>query len=381
MKIAVLTTGTNNTAPLYRPLTRLGHDVTRIVYDEMPRLQQENDLCGLVAAAKPDLIYYIGALEAHHGQAKTVPTVDLLAEIGAIAPMVHICCDGGEPLWWEQLERYYDKARFQLQVNIDGLRTGPIGERGLTTLCCVDAAPFKNPAWQQRPIWCGFSGGLHFGRPEIIHPLLSCGQVVYHPRDGHGYDDFRDFMAKTRVAICVAYTGGGTGNMHVKARAGAEAPAAGCLVLETRGSPLQYWYRRGDHYIEYQGPEEAVAQIRWVKHNVVAAEAMANRMRDHMLANYTPAIVFSQILERLGLGAALRPERWTPYQHWTSSKVYVTPVPHLVQTIGGLNFVLYKGKYYRIPQSLGSLDITKAEHRARLGISEHASLEAAIAVQ
>lgn len=233
MKIVVLTPGTNNTAPLYAPLQD-GNDLSIIFYDEMA---DHSRLPKMVYGKRPDLIYYIGALEAYHG--KPVPKVNVLAEIGEIADMVHLCCDGAEPCWWPQLLDYYENGRFKLQVNIDGVRTGPIGERGMTCLFPVAKPKMKLEPWHNRRHAIGFSGGLHFKRPEIVLPLVKNGVLTYRPRtnqhDGtdDSYGSYLGFLNDCRLALNVAYTGGGTGSMHVKART-LEASMMGCLVVETQ---------------------------------------------------------------------------------------------------------------------------------------------------
>jgi hypothetical protein len=360
MKITVLSTGTNNVPMIYGPLVQLGHTIDVIVYDEMT-LDQHRNLPLMVERLDPDLVLYIGAIEEHHG--KPVPRVHVLAEIGAVWPMVHLCFDGAEPYWWKQLDRYYDQGRFALQVNIDGVRVGPIGDRGLTTLCPIDAKTFKNIPWEKRSILCGFAGGMHHGRPPIINPLRDSGHVVHRDRDQSDTNKgFRSFLEDCRVGINVAHTGGGWGGMHVKARVAGELPAAGCLVLEQRGSPLADWFDAGQDYLEYDSIDDAKAKIDWVSANQGVAREMALRMRAKVLERHSPAVFWSQVLERLGMGEALRPPAQIPHHHWFHSAPPGSLPPRLVKSVKASNLVDWNGKIHVVPQNLGPIEVDKVKH-------------------
>src|ERR1700720_3921241 len=103
MKIAVLTTHTNDTPLLYEPLAGLGHETQIHVYSQMTPAMH-NELPRLVEAAKPDMVVFIGAVEV--ANCMPVPALSVLASIGSHCPLVHICCDGADPPWWPQVERY-----------------------------------------------------------------------------------------------------------------------------------------------------------------------------------------------------------------------------------------------------------------------------------
>lgn len=382
MRVVILSTGTNNVPPITDPLTALGNDVTAIIYDSMTHAEHES-LPVVVEQYNPDWVLYVGALPEHHG--KPVPKTTILAQIGAKHKLVHLCFDGAEIYWQRQLQEYYDEGRFALQVNIDGTRTGPIGDRGLTALCPVDVPRYGNPPWSDRSFWCGFSGGIHAGRPAIIYPMCERNALVYRPRDDSGsYVAYSNFLSMCRIGLNVAVTGGVIGGNHVKFRC-LEASAAGCLVLETKGSPLGDWFGAGVDYLEYDGVDDAVRQVQWVQAHAGEAQAMAAGMRAKVMERHSPAVFWSQVMERLGFGRALRPAPEPPYRNWQPDYVpppfggvgtiavsvpvlptiapeppivEYSPQPRLLNTYRRINIVSLNGQIYTIPQALGPIDIS-----------------------
>lgn len=386
MKIAVLTTGTNNVPPIINPLSKLGHKVTFITYDEMTH-DEHASIPTLVEKANPDVVVHVGAIVGHHG--KPVVGTEILALIGAVRTMVHLCFDGAEYHWWRQLQDYYDNGRFALQVNIDGVRSGPIGDRGLTTLCPVDMELFHNPPWPERPIAAGFSGGLHHGRPDVVLPLAARGALSYRVRDSVGpYDDYVRFLEACRVGLNVSDTGGGISGTHVKFRAGGELPAAGCLVLEPTASPLGHWFEAGQDYLEYASVDDAERQIGWANGNRDQAEAMAKRMRAKVALDHSPAVFWSQVFARVGLGEALRPLRQVPYRNWVPywnahtapSMHHAAPgeVPMQLDDRGPCNIVGYAGQFYLVPKALGPMDLTSPTDRSKPGVEVYGTMADAL---
>ena len=389
MKIAVLTSGTNNTPPMYEPLRDLGHDLMVVTYDAMTP-HEHNDLPAIIDAFAPGWVLYIGAIVGHHG--KPVPDVGVLAQIGAAHLLVHFCCDGAEPYWWRQLDQYYDAGRFALQVNVDGVKIGPIGDRGLTLLCPVDVTKFDDRPWNKRRHACGFAGGLHGGRAEIFRMLVSEGSVTLRDRDADpGQEGYRSFLEDCRVGINAAYTGGNTGQMHVKFRAAGELPAAGCLVLETEGSPLGDWFDAGSDFLQYTDANTARNAIAWSTSHADEARAIAQRLRAKVAERHSPAVFWSQVMERIGIGRALLPAREVPNRHW-----FHFPLPNhgaaperlqppqrdepvLVGSLNAVNMVCYEQQIYAVPQRLGPIDLTCNRHHAAVRkFSDMDSIRAAI---
>lgn len=378
MRVAVLTTGTNNTKPIYEPLRALGHDLTTIIYDAM------NDHVALpvmVDAINPDWVLLIGAIEAHHG--KPVPKVDVLGKIGERHLLIHLCCDGGEPAWWQQLQSYYDDGNFALQVNIDGVRIGPIGDRGLVMLCPIDAAQFPNPPrpWDDRPISLGFGGGVTAIRAPSISDLQRRGLLTHRPRDDGGYDGYREFLCSCRCTLNNALTGGGTGLMHVKARV-IEAALAGSLVLEQEGSPAADWFEPGVDYLTYGNADDVAQRLDWVSTNSAEAETMALRLRSKVMAEHSPAMFWGRVLEYLGFEQPVMPVRNIPFNHWSINAVprpilSIPGSPRFVHDIYGHNIVAYGPYFYVIPQKIGSIHLEVEVERAHPKIRRADTIERA----
>jgi hypothetical protein len=387
MRVTVLTTGTNNTKPIYEPLRRLGNDLTVIVYDAM---DEHSQLPKAVGASRPDWVLLIGAIEAHHG--KPVPKVDVLGKIGAEHLLVHLCCDGGEPAWWEQLQSYYDRGNFALQVNIDGVRVGPIGDRGLVMLCPIDAAQFPDPPrpWAKRLIPLGFGGGIPPSRSASILEMQRLGLLAYRPRDAEGYDGYRDFLCSCRCTLNDAMTGGGTRRQHVKARV-IEAALAGSLLFEPEGSPTGDWFEPGVDYLTYRNAADVARQLAWVQSHGAEAEAMALRLRGKVVVEHGPSVFWGRVLEYLGLGDPVAPVRQVPYQNWhlneggpaaESAQKNGSFVPLFLMTGNKINFVSYGPHVYACPQSVGSIDLANDLHRSKRGIQRFDTLkEAKIALR
>src|SRR5579863_5620240 len=114
MKAVIFTTVTPDTEKLIRSFTSLGHDTETVRYD-VPGF----DMIGFAKAARPDVIIYIGAVGEFHG-GLPVPSTDILAQVGRVAPMIHLCSDPGDHPWWPLLEEYHAAKAFRLQVGIDG---------------------------------------------------------------------------------------------------------------------------------------------------------------------------------------------------------------------------------------------------------------------
>jgi len=356
MKVVVLSPNTNNCVVLYQPLRRLGHCVEVIIYDTMTYEEHEN-LPALIDLKKPDWVLLLGAIETQHGH--PVPCVRILGEIGKKYPLVNFCCDSVEILWWQQLESYYAKGHFALQVGVDGVRAGPIGLRGMTTLCPVDEIDFINQPWSERKILCGFSGFKNRGpRSEMITALQSAGLLYFRDRDSEPPDEYRRFLANCKITFNHPMTGGG-GWRHVKARV-LEAALSGCVVLEASESPVEDWFTPGVDYLEYSNVETAREKIAWVESHQDEAREMAMRLRARVIEEHSPAVFWGNVLWRIGLGAEpARKVRELSLDRWLNAIGMAHPIgwPAHVETAPRANVVTYGGRYYMVPHKLGEIDL------------------------
>src|SRR4029077_8191617 len=134
-----------------------GRNLSVIVYDAIDPVMWQF-LPSWVDANRPDWVLYIGAMHHHD---RPFPPVDVLTEIGRRHPLVHLCCDGAEPVWWPLLTQYYANKTFALQLTIDGTHAGPIGDQGLIALCPIDPSSFPVKSWASRAVELGFGGGVY----------------------------------------------------------------------------------------------------------------------------------------------------------------------------------------------------------------------------
>lgn len=328
MRVTVLRTFSTSCPPIYEPLRALGHEVKPIVYDLMnvhnrgdyerhyrqltaegcevlPDHRYFERLPALVDAMRPEWVLMIGCCDAGGAQ---MPNVDVLTEIGRRRPFVHLCCDGSEKDWWPQLQRYHDAGAFALQVNIDGVRTGPIGEHGMTALCPIDPAGFPDPPrpWTERPVRLGFRGSYQLTDPPpggYLHPrtpaireLLAAGLLTISERD-HGDPSqagYREFLSSCRCVWNHAATGSGD-RMHVKARV-LEAALAGAVLLEQEGSPANEWFRPGLHYSTYRHLDDVRHTLETMDRMPEVYESMALNLRRVVIANHSPGAFWMRVL-------------------------------------------------------------------------------------
>lgn len=383
MRITVLTTRTNNTQVFYEHLYRLGHHLSVIIYDIIAPNEWDN-LVRQVALNRPDVAVMIGATEEHHGH--PVTPVQYLAQIGRLCPFIHLCCDGSDAAWWPQLQRYYDKGNFALQVQIDGVKIGPIAERGLTLLTPVDPTDYPDPpkSWMKRSITLGFPGNTGAGdRADTLAKLTSMGLLKHRLRDndtGHGY---REFLSNCKCVVNHALNG--TGNsMHVKGRF-LEAALAGALVLEPDGSPAADWFTANVDYLTYS----SINDVKRLLVNIEAVpshyERIAQRLRRRVINEHSPEIFWEIIFGRLGLIETTKVPRTLPFREWGQLPlpVQAPPVvmsvhepPILLHTEQAVNLVSYAGKVHAIPQRIGCVELDRGVKHPSIKIFD--SVQAAL---
>lgn len=384
MRVAILTTHTNNTPAFYEPLRGLGHDLHVFTYDLMAA-DAFGHLPRLIAASRPDFVVLIGAHRDYHHR-PVVPT-EILAEIGTKHKLVHMCCDGAEPVWWPILQEYHNTGRFALQVNIDGVRTGPIGEHGLTLLSPFDSMPFpiEPRSWAKRDIELGFAGSSGSGTRAAVLGQLEARKVIQirWRVDPEPPDQYREFLCRCKCVWNNAHTGSGL-RMHVKGRA-VETAYAGALFLELYGSPLADWFIVEEDYLIYSTTDDVVHRLQWVRDNLTKAQVMASRFREKVIQHHSPEVFWGQVLERIGLGKAKHAPKqpsFHPYQmpifgqaiqpmvHQTNGSHPISPqlIPQLLLSINDHNVVIHDGQFYVIPQKLGTVHLDKLVDRSKPGI-------------
>ena len=387
MRVVVLTTHTNNTPAFYEPLRGLGHEVHVVVYDLLAP-DAFGHLPRWVAAARPDLVVLVGAHPDFHP--RPVVHVDVLALIGRAHRLVHLCCDAAEPVWWPVLDEYQRRGNFALQVAIDGVRTGPIGDHGLTLLSPFDPGlyPSPLPPWASRPVELGFPGSPGGGdRSGSISTLQVRGVLTVRLRTDGDPAAYREFLTRCRCVLNHAATGS-LQRLHVKGRP-VEAAHAGAVLLEQAGSPLADWFTPGADYLTWGSVDEVADKLAWVRASPHLAAAMAARLRARVLDEHSPAAFWGHVFARVGLGREVRPPRELPRVPWSLAPIaeptpYQEPPPPplpagvmdpplLLATRNRCNLVRYNQEFYVVPQRLGRVHLANHADRARPGIQRFPS--------
>ena len=249
-------------------------------------------------AAKPDVIFYIGATKGSGN-----PRVETHLSLREIAPCINLCSDAADRPWHHVLKGYARTQCFDLQVAIDGAAEAPVD---LITLTPVDTRPFEIEI--VKDIRFGFSGsvGRWNGRSEIVKALEWFGGLtVRHREGGDTYRDHVRFLRRCRIILNVSLTGSGHLH-HVKGRV-LEAGWAGCALLESEGSPIGNWFP-SDCYMTYRDPREAAEIARDM--DEVTVERLARRLAEEVRERYHPRIIYTEMLKRVmdsGRGAIRKP--------------------------------------------------------------------------
>lgn len=278
---------------LYKSLASLGeHEIKLIHYDRlMPLPSLVNKAC---EDFSPDAIIYVGV----NGGPYT-PSLEDLKTARKRCPLVCISPEASDQRWWwPRLTVYKTHECFDLIVNIDGCEEWPGSENGLTLLTPIDPIPWGEPKpWNERTVNCGFSGSMDSDyRPFIFAPFRDL-LTIRDSTPGDTYGDYREFMRDCRLTFNTAMNANRMGK-HVKGRV-LEAGLAASLLLEDEHSPTRRWFVPGEDYLEWtSGP-----QIRIIIEAALAtpevSQAMAENLRQKVLAKHTPKHFWSAIFDRL----------------------------------------------------------------------------------
>jgi hypothetical protein len=252
-----------------------------------------------IQGLSPDFVLMIGQCENAGGMAISD---QILTNICLNRKTMHLCCDGSEPAWWPQVERY--KTIFSLQVNIDGVSAGPFADSGITTLCPIDASKYENvPLVKDRGISLGFRGGYgqrgSDARANIICDIMDAGLITSELRHGTDYNEYRDFLLRCKCTWNHAGNGGGGTQFHVKARV-VESMMAGSILVETEGSPASQYFDPGVDYLTYNTIDQVRQAIGWVSSNTDPAQQMADQARSRA-QKYSAAMFWERIFKEVSL--------------------------------------------------------------------------------
>jgi hypothetical protein len=254
-------------------------------------IRNDQVIIDAVKAAKPDVIFYIGAMKGLGN-----PRVETYHELRSIAPTINFCSDASDRPWHPVLATYARMRCFDLQVGIDGPSDAPVD---LSTLTPVDTRPFDIEV--EKDIRFGFSGsvGKWNGRSEIVKSLEWFGGLeVRHRESGDTYTDHVRYLRRCQMVLNISLTGSGHRN-HIKGRV-LESGWAGCALLESEGSPIGNWFP-SDCYMIYRDPKEAADIVRDIDDATI--DRMARRLSEEVRTRYHPKMIYMEMLKRaMGTG-------------------------------------------------------------------------------
>src|SRR5260221_1101219 len=253
MKAAALIPG-SLIVPMWQSLETAGHEVSDIAYESDAGSVDPQHLMERIRAIAPDFIVYIGSHPERPWRG--VPTIESLLSFATVAPMIHLCCDAGDPPWHPWLKRYADASIFRLQVSMDGTH----GPDWIAALSVFDIHGYDPMPWNERTIPFGMSGAIGAGvRGAIISALQQrCGLQLFK---GNGpYAD----AARIMCGIKIMFNHGMTGSQaacHVKGRI-VEAGYAWCALFDNEESPTHNFLTPGLEYFRYKTIEDVVEFLR-----------------------------------------------------------------------------------------------------------------------
>lgn len=291
MKAAFISTSTDNCDPVIGGWSSFNDTpIAWTRYNEAAPQHDDSHLVPFIKDAAPDIAFYIGAAWLPGN-----PRVETLAEINSLAPLVHICFDGGDSPWWPKMAEYRSAGCFARQVNIDGASC-PTAD--LTTLCPMDPRPYlkhRDTPKIRRGGFAGFVANTYRG--TIVNPLVQHGLLeLRHRKAGYknsDYNDFAQWLCETLFTVNTAVTGT-QWRRHVKGRI-IEAGLAGCAVLEEADAPTKNWFTPGEDYLPYGSVDEAV----YLARNVPDTEwaRMAQSMRAKIEDRYTAKSIYEAMIK------------------------------------------------------------------------------------
>lgn len=298
MKIVALRTYSLSCDPIIEPLRRLGHDVPEFTFFQPGVPFDHSALPGAIDAIGADLVFMLGQNDDGGGH---VPPVEVLAAISEKRPLVHICCDGSEVVWWPQLDRYKAEVPRMYHVNIDGVATGFFDGFGWTTLCPLDHATFGVPSWNERPIAIGFCGGWGVKHPrgEDVERLLGKGLIEATKRPFPTYQGFREFMGSCKAVYNHAHSGTAD-HMHVKARV-LETAFAGAVLVEPAGSPTARYFDADEDYLVYKDDADVATWRKIMERPDAGFWRMADRFREKAIDLYSAERFWPKVFAMVGV--------------------------------------------------------------------------------
>lgn len=207
---------------------------------------------------------------------------------------VRVVWDASDVAWHPYLEEYANGDSFDLVVAADGAVEWPRRDCDVSLPTPVDPQWYERPA-EQRTTLLGFSGscGTLGPRKDVLGNLEADGTLTVRQRGPLllPYKHNAEFYKTCHAVLNVAHTT--SGRLQCKARA-IEACLAGCLLFETRGSPLSRWLEPGKDYLEYSDADEVRTYCKGFSPGLMAL--VGERARKRVLELDLPRRFWSKVV-------------------------------------------------------------------------------------
>jgi len=266
------------------PMKHLGAEVS--IYGG--KGDPNKELHWAVETVQPDVVVWSGVCGG-----ESMPRIGTLRWLRERARSVMICWDAGHRDWHPYLDQYAKHDTFDLICGVDGSFDWPRRKQDLPCLCPI------NPEWYDgasadRSIDLGFMGSYDADsrRGRLLGELGNLVTIQRRTGAPGRYADYADFVMRCRALVNVAHSAG-DGPMHVKARC-VEAAWAGCMLFETRDSPLRKWIDPTDTYVEYNMVERIAIECKQPKFAETATH-YGQRLREAMQPHH-PRHFWEQVI-------------------------------------------------------------------------------------
>ncbi len=229
-----------------------------------------------------------------------MPSLEAFKRAKAKCRLVCLTCDASD--WREVsplMETWRDNDVFDAVVNIDGNPDWPQRPGKDFTWCGLfDPKPYDKVLPRVRRLGYNGAGGdpRAHKRPGILKALAGLLDPIIvgdYALVAGKYQQYADYMLGCRAVVNTAWNGSGK-RMHVKGRCN-EAALAGCLLFETKGSPLNLYFDPKVDYCEYESPEQIKDYLNWSTFDETA-ELIGQRFREKMARLYGPERFWQQVL-------------------------------------------------------------------------------------
>lgn len=288
MKAVALPTCTPNCTSLWQSLENSGYEVTAIVADGKSD-EEQRQLVEQVRGIAPNFIIFFGAVPEH--APRRVLTIDTLRSLNSIAPLIHLCTDGGDEPWHPWLRRYASEGVFTLQANCDGCDAPEC----ITTLTPFNDRCYDPIPWDQRDIRFGIVCSIvgHGQRQTFIDAMRSnYGLHVHETNASLSYSEFAQSMCRMKIIFNHGMRGSNQGQ-HLKGRV-IEAGWAGSALFDHVDSPTSRWFEPGVEYFTYSSVED-VGRLLQMPDDVLRESAA--KLHYRVNRDYAPPVIWNQILK------------------------------------------------------------------------------------